>query len=48
MVQLYQLRKCYSVGKIKALIDDYVWINIRQPKIQEKYSVQNFNKGIGR
>jgi hypothetical protein len=31
----------FSAGKIKALIDDYVWREIRRPKIEEKYSPAN-------
>ncbi len=43
---LYRLRKCYSAGKIKALIDDYVWREIRRPKIEEKYSPANLIKKL--
>jgi len=41
---LYHFRKCYSAGKINALIDDYVWREIRRPKIEEKYSPSNLIK----
>ncbi len=38
---LYKVRKLYSMGKIKALIMNYVWVHIRQPKIEAYYHPLN-------
>ncbi len=44
--KLYKFIQFYSKEKIKALIMNYVWVHIRQPKIEEKYSPQNLIKEL--
>ncbi len=41
---LYKFRLLYSVGKIKSLIMNYVWIHIRKYKIEEYYKPDNLIK----
>lgn len=42
--KLYKFKTFYYDEKLKVLIMNYIWKNIRQPKIQEQYSPANLEK----
>lgn len=44
--KIYHFKIFYYKSKMKALIINYVWENIRRPKIEEKYSPQNLIKEL--